>query len=194
MVSADGRTLSAMGWDAWTAIGTLALAVMTLTAVIVTIVVTTQDRRRADERARRERLWSDAEVVADIEQLLVDTDPVRRGANASASPAEDEMWAGLARSAGRSEGRLHVLAIGHPSENVREMAKSLPRVVWSAYVASRMHVSEVLRPSQGSGEAFSDAQARHRDALDALGTLEAAITSAARADGRKWRRQRGRGG
>lgn len=69
---------------------------MTLAAVIVTIVVTTQDPRRADERARRERLWSDAEVVADVEQLLVDIDPVRRGANASATPAEDEMWAALA--------------------------------------------------------------------------------------------------
>jgi hypothetical protein len=65
--------------------------------------------------------------------------------------------------------------------------------MWSAYMGSRMHVSEALRPGQDSGEAFSDAQARHRDALDALVKLEAAITSAARADGRKWR-QRGSGG
>jgi hypothetical protein len=48
----DGR----VRWDALTAIGTLSLAVMTLAAVITTIVITAQDRGRADaalERASR---------------------------------------------------------------------------------------------------------------------------------------------
>ncbi|HUZ24344.1 MAG TPA: hypothetical protein VMV07_11345 [Streptosporangiaceae bacterium] len=49
----------------WTAIGTLALAIMTLAAVITSIVITVQDRRRADtalERAahRAEAAWRKA--------------------------------------------------------------------------------------------------------------------------------------
>jgi hypothetical protein len=46
---------SAAPWDALTAIGTLALAIVTAAAVIVTLVLTYQDRRRAERRAREER-------------------------------------------------------------------------------------------------------------------------------------------
>lgn len=42
-------------WDALTAIGTLALAAVTLLAIMTTIVVTVQDRRRTDQRLSRER-------------------------------------------------------------------------------------------------------------------------------------------
>jgi uncharacterized membrane protein len=42
-------------WDALTAIGTLALAIVTAAAVIVTLVLTYQDRRRAERRIREER-------------------------------------------------------------------------------------------------------------------------------------------
>jgi hypothetical protein len=45
----------ANSWDALTAIGTLALAGMTAVAVIVTLVITCQDRKRAEERLRDER-------------------------------------------------------------------------------------------------------------------------------------------
>jgi hypothetical protein len=42
-------------WDELTAIGTLALAAVTAAAVIVTLVITYQDRRRADRRISEER-------------------------------------------------------------------------------------------------------------------------------------------
>lgn len=46
--------LRGISWN-WTAIGTVFLAVVTLAALVTTIVVTRQDRRRADEQAERER-------------------------------------------------------------------------------------------------------------------------------------------
>jgi len=39
---------------AWTAVGTIALAIMTLAAVITTIVITAQDRRRSEAQIRNE--------------------------------------------------------------------------------------------------------------------------------------------
>lgn len=46
---------TAAPWDALTAIGTLALAIVTAAAVIVTLVLTYQDRGRAERRIREER-------------------------------------------------------------------------------------------------------------------------------------------
>jgi hypothetical protein len=45
----------ASGWDALTAVGTLALAVITAVAVIVTLAVTYQDRKRTDRRVEEQR-------------------------------------------------------------------------------------------------------------------------------------------
>jgi hypothetical protein len=167
-----------MDWDALTAIGTLALAAMTFAAVVVTIVITTQDRRRADERSRRERLWSDAELVSDVEQLLVDLDPERRGLNANPGTAEEEMWASLFRRTGLTEARLRTVAISHPSEHVQAKAKALPRKLWSDYTQSRAHVSEVLRSGGNLDTTLADAKSAHQSAAGALAELEAAITSA----------------
>jgi hypothetical protein len=177
-----------MGWDAWTAIGTLALAVMTLAAVVVTIVITTQDRRRADERSRRESLWSDAEMVADLEQLLVELDPERRGASAAALPAENEGWALRFQRLGLAEARLHTVAISHQSGEVRSLARELPRVLYRAAMSTREHVYETLGQGQDLASSFSDAKARHQEALDTLGKLEVAIMPAGRTDSRKRRR------
>ena len=60
-----------MNWDAWTGIGTIALAVMTLAAVVTTIVVTAQDRRRTDEQltAERERANEERRHALEQEQL-----------------------------------------------------------------------------------------------------------------------------
>jgi hypothetical protein len=150
---------------------------MTFVAVVVTIVITVQDRRRADERSRRERLWSDAELIADLRQLLVELDPQRRGANAIPGPAEDERWASLSGRVGLAEARLHTMAISHPSEEVRAEAKSLPEKVWGAYAGSREFVTELLRSGQNLAENRSDAETRHKDAVDALRELEAAVSS-----------------
>jgi hypothetical protein len=180
-----------MGWDEWTAIGTLALAVMTLAAVIVTIVITAQDRRRADVRVRHERLWSDAEVVAEVDLLLVALAPERRGMSAGSGPAENEVWASLYGNVGQVEARLRALAIGHASDAVRSLASELPRVLWRAAMSSREHVQSAAYGDPG--ETLTEAQVRHREALDELGLLEAAITSTGRADDRKRRRRWCRG-
>jgi hypothetical protein len=60
-----------VNWDAWTGIGTIALAAMTLAAVVTTIVVTAQDRRRTDERltAERERANEERRHALEQEQL-----------------------------------------------------------------------------------------------------------------------------
>lgn len=61
-----------MNAAAWTAVGTIALAVMTLAAVVVTIVITTQDRRRTDNRLRDERQYAqDREQLAQASAVEV---------------------------------------------------------------------------------------------------------------------------
>jgi hypothetical protein len=184
----SGHTLTGMKWDALTAIGTLALAVMTLAAVVVAIVITSQDRRRADERSRRERLWSDAEMVADLEQLLIELDPVRRGMNAAPLPAEHEGWALRFQRVGLAEARLHMVAIGHESGEVRSLAREMPRVLYRAAMSAREHVYATLGEGHDLAASLDEAQTRHRKALDALGQLEATITSAGTAKPRRRRR------
>jgi hypothetical protein len=177
-----------MRWDALTAIGTLALAVMTLAAVVVTIVITSQDRRRAEERSRRGRLWSDAAMVAELEQLLVELDPERRGMNAAPLPAEHEGWALRFQRIGLAEARLHTLAIGHESGEVRALARELPRVLYRAAMSAREHAYATLGKGQDLAASLDEAQTRHQEALDALEKLEATITSAGTAGARKRRR------
>ena len=48
-----------MSSGAWTAVGTIFLALVTLAAVVTTIVITGQDRRAADSRQEAERALSD---------------------------------------------------------------------------------------------------------------------------------------
>jgi len=175
-----------MGWDEWTAVGTLALAVMTLAAVIVTIVITAQDRRRADVRVRGERLWSAAEVVAEVDRLLVALAPERRGMSAGSGPAENEVWVSLYGNVGQVEVRLRALAISHSSDAVRSLASELPRALWRAAMSSREHVQSAAYGDPA--ETLTEAQARHREAIDEFGRLEAAMTSAGRADDRKRKR------
>jgi hypothetical protein len=49
-------------WDALTAVGTLALAAVTLVALAVTIRITRQDRARADKQLKDERDAADARL------------------------------------------------------------------------------------------------------------------------------------
>lgn len=60
--------------DAWTAIGTIALAAMTLAAVVTTIGITVQDRRRVDDERRsaaeQEQLAEAWAVVSDMSQTV----------------------------------------------------------------------------------------------------------------------------
>jgi hypothetical protein len=54
------------GWvssGAWTALGTILLAAVTLAAVLTTIVITAQDRRGAAARLASERAHSDKQMA-----------------------------------------------------------------------------------------------------------------------------------
>jgi hypothetical protein len=161
-----------MNWGALTAIGTLALAAMTLAAVVVTVAITVQDPRRADERSRRERLWSDAELVAEVKQLLVDLYPPRRGMSAARGPAEAEIWQSLYQRTGLAETRLRTMAAAHSSADVRAEAEALPRKLWGAYMGTRAFVSKQEGHGPDLSTSISDAQTHHEDAEDALGKME----------------------
>ena len=59
MQLADGTPL----WPSeWTAVGTVALAAVTIATIIITIVITTQDRNRADTKLTGERARHDKEI------------------------------------------------------------------------------------------------------------------------------------
>ena len=70
-----------------------------------------------------DRQWQDAEVVADVRQLLRDIDPMRRGANVNTAPgAEDALWKSLNERRDQVCKRILVLAAGHPSAAVQSSA------------------------------------------------------------------------
>lgn len=63
-----------MNWNAWTGIGTIALAVMTLAAVVTSIVLARQDRRRFEDERRhsleQEQLTEASSVQVNMTQNL----------------------------------------------------------------------------------------------------------------------------
>jgi hypothetical protein len=63
-----------VNWDAWTGIGTIALAVMTLAAVVTSILLARQDRRRFEDERRHAREQEQLEeawaVHADMAQTV----------------------------------------------------------------------------------------------------------------------------
>jgi hypothetical protein len=59
---AAAHAVGGTDWDALTAVGTMALALVTLVAVVATIVITRQDRTRADAQLDRQLKASDAQL------------------------------------------------------------------------------------------------------------------------------------
>jgi hypothetical protein len=84
--------------------------------------------RRERTRSLQERQWQDAEVIADVQLLLHDIDPIRRGLNVNPAPeVEDAQWASLNQRRDQVRRRLLALAAGHASAAVRSSAESWSR-------------------------------------------------------------------
>jgi hypothetical protein len=82
--------------------------------------------RRERTRGLQDRQWQDAEVIADVRQLLQDIDPIRRRASVNTAPgAEDAQWKSLNQRRDQVCRRLLVLAAAHPSAAVRSSAGKL---------------------------------------------------------------------
>lgn len=101
--------------------------------------------RREQRNSRQARRWQDAEVVAAVEHLLVDIDPLRRTVNANPAPgAEQKLWADLSQRRDDVRRQLLVLATGHPSGKVRSAAGKLEVDLFTAAVRSESLVRELL--------------------------------------------------
>jgi hypothetical protein len=72
----------------WTAIGTIALAVMTLAAVITTIIITTQDRASARTSLDQERAAADARLTRQLEHSDAQLQAERQAAQDAEQHAE----------------------------------------------------------------------------------------------------------
>jgi hypothetical protein len=136
--------------------------------------------RRERARRREDRRWQDAEVLADVRQLLHDVQPERRGINVNPAPgAEDDLWASLNQRRDDVERRLLVLAAGHPSTTVQSSAEKLAVEVLNAAVHSHWHVIDILKGSSNIMTQLSFAQECHATALATCAELERAIKAAA---------------
>ena len=78
---------------------------------------------RADQGHRlQERQWVDAAVVADVQQFLIEIDPLRRAMNLNpAQGAEQQLWTDLMQRRADLQKRLLVLGTGHASAQVRDL-------------------------------------------------------------------------
>ena len=90
--------------------------------------------------------WLDAEVIADVEHLLVDLNPRRRTLNLNrAEGAEEALWTDLNRRRDDAQRRLLLLGTGHASKKVRMFAQLLAVQVLNAAAACQWTVSDMLR-------------------------------------------------
>ena len=102
------------------------------------------------ERAQRleQQQWQDAEMLADVRQLLIDIDPARRGASVDPTPgAEDARSGTLKERSNGVETHLRRLAVGHPSAAGQACAGKLAVDVAKATVHSEWHVHDLLTRS-----------------------------------------------
>jgi len=170
-----------VGMDWGTVIGAFIGAAIPSSGTLLTL--------RAERRKQlRERQWMDAEVVADVDSLLHDIDPMRRAMNLNpAEGAEDALWAGLETRRDDLQRRLLRLGSGHPSQEVREPARRLASEVFNAAVSSRWVVHDMLL-GRDSKEQMETAQRDHDHAVGDATDLRRAVESAG--SGRRFERQR----
>jgi hypothetical protein len=135
--------------------------------------------RRERTRRLQDRQWQDAEVVADVRQLLRDIDPMRRGANVNTAPgAEDALWKSLNERRDQVCKRLLVLAAGHPSAAVQSSAAKLDADLSKAVVHCEWHIHDLLQ-GRDNPEQLKFAWECHENAVTASADLERAVKAAA---------------
>ena len=143
-------------------------------------VMTMAGWRRERVRRREDRLSTDAEVIADVRQFLLDVDPVRRGVNVNIAPgAEDAQWASLNQRRDQVRRQLFFLAAGHPSLAVRSAAKKLEPQLFTAAIQAEHHVADVIK-HRDNPEHLGYARECYDSAVAACAELERTIQAAAR--------------
>jgi hypothetical protein len=134
---------------------------------------------RADRRARRDdRRWLDADVIADLRQLLPDIDPEHRGFNLSPSAeVERARWQDVGERGQRVDRELLRLSAGHPSPKVREAARALSSAIVRSSYATEWHVRDAQAQRDPAPSLASALQA-HAEARAMTDNLERAINAA----------------
>jgi hypothetical protein len=134
--------------------------------------------RREQMERRQARQWQDAEVLADVYQLLVEIDPARCGMSLSTEPGvEEDRWAGIGQRLGDVSRRLLWLASGHPSAGVQAAAQKLEPELSAAATQSRHHVFDMLR-RRDIPEQLQSAQQCHEVAVATADELDRAVKRA----------------
>ena len=102
-------------------------------------------RLRTDWRAALQaRQWLDADVIADVRQLLIDINPERRGINLNPNKAvEREKSTALDQRSRQVDRELLRLAAGHPNTAVADWAHQLSSALVRAAYASEWHIRDV---------------------------------------------------
>lgn len=151
-----------------------------ITLVVLRVDRRADERRRVEERQQRalDRQWLDAEVVADVERLLTDIDPMRRSMNINkAEGAEAKLWADLDVRRDDTIRRLLVLSTGHPEVNVRELAQQLAVELHNSANATRWQVHDMLQ-DRDNAEWMQTARNEHDRATGTLRELKLAVQTA----------------
>jgi hypothetical protein len=135
--------------------------------------------RRQRTQSLLDRQWQDAEVVADVRQLLQDIDPMRRGASVNTAPgAEDALWKSFNERRDQVCKRLLVLAAAHPSAAVQSSAGKLEADLSRAVVHCEWHIHDLLL-RRDNPEQLKFAQECHETAVATSADLDRAVKAAA---------------
>jgi hypothetical protein len=127
--------------------------------------------RRTERDSRRERY---AELLGDLETLLVDADTIRRtgaligGLVTKEVLEESKEW--IETKCGRLRRPLSALANGHPSPEVQNLARRL-----QAALVACLHTAWWGAQEQGSPQLADLAKEKHEEAQRLLGELQKAI-------------------
>lgn len=122
--------------------------------------------------------WRDAEVVADVWELLSDVLPQRREFNVSFDAAEENQKSAVLDERQRQISRtLMRFAAGHPSTEVRRAARPLASALDRATSATDWLIRDIqnARPTE---HWLGMARSAHAEATDLAMGLEAAVNSA----------------
>ena len=169
-----------MGWDWGSTVGAFVGAGIPAGMTYVGL--------RADQGHRlQERQWVDAAVVADVQQFLIEIDPLRRAMNLNpAQGAEQQLWTDLMQRRADLQKRLLVLGTGHASAQVRDLAQRLAVEVSNATVQSRWVISDMIQNRDNPGQ-MDTARREHEAAPTTTAELQLAVQAAG--SGRRVRRR-----
>jgi hypothetical protein len=136
-------------------------------------------RLRTDRRAALQaRQWLDADVVADVRQLLTDISPERRGINLSPDKAaESKKSAALSERSQQVDRNLLRLAAGHSNAVVAEWAHNLSGALVRAVYASEWYVRDLVA-GRNNEDRLTAAQTTYTQAVEAAKELEHAVKKA----------------